>query len=75
MYQGARLSATSARRNAVLEFNIRVVYMGVLLPKAGTTMTETFMSAVFSPDLDPSFVMSEDQSYHVMADVCQDFRG
>ena len=48
---------------------VRMVYIGILLPKAGKTMYETFMAVVSSPDLDPNFEIDQDQKFHVMAEV------
>lgn len=48
---------------------VRVVYIGILLPKAGKNMFETFQGVVSSPDLDPDFVIDKDQSFHVIAEV------
>jgi pimeloyl-ACP methyl ester carboxylesterase len=48
---------------------VRLVYIGILLPKAGTTMMETFMGAITSPDLDPDFVADTNQDAHVIAEV------
>lgn len=54
---------------------IRLVYIGVLLPKLGKTMWETFNEAMESPDLDPDFVKDESEDFHVIAEVCQCLRG
>lgn len=51
---------------------VRVIYIGILLPDAGKTMFETFQGVVSSPDLDPDFVIDQDQSFHVFAEVCFD---
>jgi pimeloyl-ACP methyl ester carboxylesterase len=48
---------------------VDVVYIGILLPKAGTTMMETFTSVITSPDLDPDFVMDTNQDFHVISEV------
>ena len=48
---------------------IRLVYIGILLPKAGTSLFETFNSVMQSPDLDPDFIRETSQDYHVMSDV------
>jgi pimeloyl-ACP methyl ester carboxylesterase len=48
---------------------IRVVYIGILLPKAGKTMFDTVTSIMTSPDLDPNFVKHEDE-FHIIAEVC-----
>jgi pimeloyl-ACP methyl ester carboxylesterase len=47
-----------------------LVYIGILLPKAGTSLFETFNSVMQSPDLDPDFVRETNQDYHVVAAVC-----
>lgn len=47
---------------------VRVIYIGILLPEAGKTLFETFQGVVSSPDLDPDFVIDEDQSFHVIAE-------
>jgi hypothetical protein len=49
---------------------IRVVYIGILLPKAGKTMYETFTEVIRSPDLDPNYVKDENEDFHVVAPVC-----
>lgn len=48
---------------------VRLVYIGILLPMAGTTMMETFVSVMSSPDLDPDFVMDSNPDSHVIAEV------
>jgi len=47
----------------------RVVYIGILLPKSGMTMFERFMGVITSPDLDPEFILDQDQTFHVIAEV------
>jgi hypothetical protein len=54
---------------------IRVVYIGILLPKAGKTMYETFTEAMQSPDLDPDYVKDENEDFHVVAQVCFQING
>jgi pimeloyl-ACP methyl ester carboxylesterase len=48
---------------------VALVYIGVLLPKAGTSMLETFYNTLQRPDLDPTFVVDTSQDYHVVAEV------
>lgn len=48
---------------------IRCFYIGVLLPKKGMSIFETFQNVVASPDLDKGFVVERDQSFHVIAEV------
>ncbi|TGO21547.1 hypothetical protein BPAE_0214g00180 [Botrytis paeoniae] len=47
---------------------VRVIYIGILLPKAEKTMFKTFQGVISSPDLDPDFVIDQDQSFHVFAE-------
>jgi len=47
---------------------VKLVYIGILLPKAGKSLFETFGETVQSPDLDPGFVVDTDLSYHVIAE-------
>lgn len=48
---------------------VKLVYIGILLPSAGSTMAEIFQRAVTADDLDPDFVIDQDQSFHVIGDV------
>ena len=48
---------------------VRLVYIAILLPDAGMTMMEKFMSVIASPDLDPDFVLDTNQDSHVIAEV------
>lgn len=48
---------------------IRLVYIGILLPKAGISMFENFNTIMQSPDLDPDFVKDENQDFFVIAEV------
>jgi hypothetical protein len=48
---------------------IRVVYMGILLPQKGKTMYETFYGIIQSPDLDPNFVVEQNEDFHVISEV------
>ena len=58
------------RREKGLEGGVtRLVYISILLPKAGTSMAETFQKAVMAEDLDEGFVIDADQSFHVIAAV------
>jgi pimeloyl-ACP methyl ester carboxylesterase len=50
---------------------VRVLYIGILLPKLGVSVMETFMSVITSPDLDPDFVVDTNQDSHVVAEVYQ----
>lgn len=69
--ESVRSLSKSERQNEGKEGGvIRLVYIGILLPKAGKSMYETFYEAVLSPDLDPEFVMDENQDFHVVAEVC-----
>jgi hypothetical protein len=45
------------------------VYIGILLPKAGKTMYETFHEVMQSPDLDPEYARDESEDFHVAAEV------
>ena len=78
MHSGGSISGSEALRNLGRKQRlaegkkggvVRVVYIGILLPKAGTTMMETFTSVVTSPDLDPDFVMDANHDFHVIAEV------
>jgi hypothetical protein len=48
---------------------VRVMYIGILLPKEGKSIFETFTSVLTSPDLDPDFVIEQNQEFHVIAEV------
>ena len=78
MHSGGSVSGSEALRNLGKKERltegkgggvVNVVYIGILLPKAGTTMMETFMSVVTSPDLDPDFVLDTNQDFHVISEV------
>lgn len=48
---------------------VALVYICILLPKAGKTMFETFSNTLQRPDLDPTFVVDTNQDSHVVAEV------
>jgi pimeloyl-ACP methyl ester carboxylesterase len=48
---------------------IRLVYIAILLPEAGVTMMQKFMSVISSPDLDPDFVVDTNMDSHIIAEV------
>ena len=48
---------------------VRVVYIGILLPEAGTTMTQTFYATISNPDLDPTFSTEGLQEAFVINEV------
>lgn len=63
------LSVQSQKDKSKLGGVVKLVYVGILLPSAGSTMAETFQKAVTAEDLDPDFVIDQDQSFHVIAEV------
>ena len=63
------LSKTERQKEGKKGGVIRVVYIGILLPKAGKTIYETFNEVIQSPDLDPEYVIDENQDFHVVAEV------
>ncbi|TGO86242.1 hypothetical protein BPOR_0321g00110 [Botrytis porri] len=77
MHSGESVSGSEATRNLGKKERqadrknggiVRVIYIGILLPKAGKTMFETFQGVVSSSDIDPNFVVDQDQSFHVFAE-------
>ncbi|KAF7896627.1 uncharacterized protein EAF01_009030 [Botrytis porri] len=80
MHSGESVSGSEATRNLGKKERqadrknggiVRVIYIGILLPKAGKTMFETFQGVVSSSDIDPNFVVDQDQSFHVFAELGQ----
>jgi hypothetical protein len=66
----SKLSRSERQKEGKAGGVIRLVYIGILLPKAGKTMYETFNEVIQSPDLDPDYVKDENQDFFVVAAVC-----